>query len=209
MNCFCASCDQIAEIDDRDARTIEKWLKAIGNKAEQFHMFIWRAYQLNLLFVLLSELWSFLCNKSHQLWVFISLDAPTKFGINFELGSRTNNTASRLVLQLKRFASLPNKTIIKFTTDKLAAYKNALQKHFAANSLYLQIVKQRLKRRLVTVKKGFVKSNTFANARICCFGNEVRFPETLILLRFREIRYAPFPKQPSNWRRYCKRKRFS
>ena len=20
---------------------------------------------------------------------------------------------------------------------------------------------------------------------------------------FREIRYAPFPKQPSNWRRYC------
>lgn len=88
-------------------------------------------------FVLLSELWSFIGNKSHQLWVFIAIDAPTKFWINFELGSRTNNTASRLVLQLKRFGSLPKGTIIKFTTDKLAAYKNALQKHFVANSLPL------------------------------------------------------------------------
>ncbi len=28
--------------------------------------------------------------------------------------------------------------------------------------------------------EGFVKvsTNTFANAKICCFGNEVRFPET-------------------------------
>jgi len=44
--------------------------------------------------------------------------------------------------------------------------------------------------------------NTFANLKICCFGNEVRFPETQVTQGFREIRFAPFPKQLSNWRRY-------
>jgi len=47
-----------------------------------------------------------------------------------------------------------------------------------------------------------VDNNTFANLKICCFGNEVRFPETQVTQRFREIRFAPFPKQLSNWRRY-------
>jgi len=41
------------------------------------------------------------------------------------------------------------------------------------------------------------------NLKICCFGNEVRFPETQVTQGFREIRFAPFPKQLSNWRRYC------
>jgi len=40
----------------------------------------------------------------------------------------------------------------------LAAYKNALQKHFVEIPYhYLQIVKQHLSQRLVTVKKCFVK----------------------------------------------------
>ena len=45
------------------------------------------------------------------------------------------------------------------TTDKLAAYKNALCKHLVdIPYYYLQIVKKRYKRRLITVKKGFVKA---------------------------------------------------
>jgi IS1 family transposase len=160
MNCYGLSGEKIADVLDKDVRTIETWLSAIGHKAEQFHVFICLAIQLNLFFVQMDELWSFIGNKSHQLWVFIAIDAPTKFWINFELGSRTNNTASRLVLQLKSFSSLPKGTIIKFTTDKLAAYKNALQKHFVEIPYhYLQIVKQRYKRRLVTIKKCFVKGS--------------------------------------------------
>jgi len=89
--------------------------------------------------------------------VFIALDVPTRFWINFELGSRTNHTAGRLVLQLKAFGKWTG-SVVKITTDKLAAYKNALTKHFEDVSYhYLQIVKKRYKRRLVTVKKEFVK----------------------------------------------------
>jgi len=64
------------------------------------------------------------------LWVFIAIDAPTKFWTNFDKGSRTNHTASHQVLQLKRFGNWTKGNVIKFTTDKLAAYKNALKKHF-------------------------------------------------------------------------------
>ena len=47
---------------------------------------------------------------------------------------------------------------LKVTTDKLAAYKNALQSVFTdIDYVYLQIVKKRVKMRLVTVKKCFVK----------------------------------------------------
>ena len=57
MNCYGYSRDQIADVLNRDERTVKTWLAAIGNKAEQFHIFICLAIQLNLLFVLLSELW--------------------------------------------------------------------------------------------------------------------------------------------------------
>jgi len=151
---------------ERDVRTVEQWLKNIGKKSEQFHIFICLTLKLNLLFVQMDELWSFLKDKTHKLWVFISLDGPSKFWVNFELGSRTNVTASRLVSQLKRFGNWKFIPVFKVTTDKLAAYKNALAKHFLEIPYhYLQIVKKRYKRRLVTVKKEFVK------------GTEMDFPK--------------------------------
>ena len=46
----------------------------------------------------------------------------------------------------------------KITTDKLAAYKNAIESVLGnSNYVYLQIVKKRIKMRLITVKKNFVK----------------------------------------------------
>jgi len=130
MNCYGLSSDHISDVFHSDTRTIETWLNAIGKKAEQFHIFVCLALQLNLLLVQMDELWSFVGSKSHQLWVFIGIDAPTKFWINFDKGSRTISTANRLVLQIKRFGNWTNGTIVKFTTDKLAAYKNALNKYF-------------------------------------------------------------------------------
>jgi IS1 family transposase len=93
----------------------------------------------------MDELWSFLTNKNHQLWVFIAFDVPSKLWINFELGSRTNHTASCLVSQVKSLGNWTKGQVLKITTDKLAAYKNALSKHFVEIPYYyLQIVKKTL-----------------------------------------------------------------
>lgn len=157
MGSYGLSPAQIADVLERDVRTIEEWLGAIGKKSEQFHLFVCITLKLKLFFLQMDELWSFCKAKHHQLWVFIALEARSKFWIHFELGSRTNHTASRLVAQIKRFGDLVSVGVLKITTDKLAAYKNTLKKHFVEVKYhYLQIVKQRFKRRLVTVKKCFV-----------------------------------------------------
>ncbi len=52
------------------------------------------------------------------------------------------------------------KVELKATTDKSAAYKNALKKYMKdIPYVYLQIVKRRVKCRLITVKKVFVKGS--------------------------------------------------
>jgi transposase-like protein len=97
MSSYGLSHEAIADVLGRDIRTVEQWCTGIGKKSEVFHIFLCSFLKLNLQFLQLDELWSFCQSKSHQLWVFIGLDVPTKFWINFELGSRTNHTASRLV----------------------------------------------------------------------------------------------------------------
>ena len=106
----------------------------------------------------MDELWSYLKNKNQQLWVFIALESTTKFWIGFELGSRTIYTANRLVKGIKELGRWGKDNILKVATDKLAAYKKALENIMSNIPYsYLQIVKRRIKRRLVTVKKYFVK----------------------------------------------------
>ena len=105
----------------------------------------------------MDELWSYVKNKEKQLWVFIGLESKTKFWVNFELGSRTTCTANRLVKNIKRLGRW-GQCLLIVTTDKLAAYKNALEKHMHDTPYaYLQIVKRKFKRKLITVKKLFVK----------------------------------------------------
>ena len=83
---------QIAKVLERDVRTLEEWLQAIG-KSEQFHLVICISVKLKLLFLQLDELWSFLTAKNHQLGVVIAVEARS-FWIHFERGSRTNHTPS-------------------------------------------------------------------------------------------------------------------
>lgn len=80
-----------------------------------------------------------------------------------------------MILQVKRFGNWGREHVVKITTDKLAAYKNAVAKHLVDIPYhYLQIVKRRIKRRLVTVKKCLV------------IGTEKDFPEKTQNTSFRE-----------------------
>ena len=115
-------------------------------------------------FLQLDELWSYVKNKKKQLWGFTSIDAKSRFWLNFELGSRTKHTANKLLKGLSNMILIPNGKIIKFTTDKLSAYVHAIEEHFLGKYAYLQIVKKRYKKILITVKKVFVK------------GSEIDFP---------------------------------
>ena len=58
--------------------------------------------------------------EKKQLWVFVSLEPQSKFWVNFELGSRTNHTANRLVMGWKEFIRWTPGKFLKVTTDKLA-----------------------------------------------------------------------------------------
>ncbi len=152
------SIDAVADVLGRDVRTVAQWLPALGHKGQQMHLFLCLSIGISILFLQMDELWSYLKCKSRQLWVFIALESETKFWINFESGSRTVNTATRLVKGLRQSGKWGDDHILKVTTDKLAAYKNALANIMSdIQYAYLQIVKRRVKRRLVTVKKLFVK----------------------------------------------------
>jgi len=103
----------------------------------------------------------FLRNKNSQLWVFVGFEVDSRFWMNFELGSRTTHTATKLVTRIKHYiGKLSRINPLKVTTDKLAAYKNALQSVFTdIDYVYLQIVKKRVKNALSNRQEVFCKRN--------------------------------------------------
>lgn len=160
MSCYGLSVDEIADVLLKDTRTIATWQRGVSQKANVFHEVICLSITLTVLFIQMDELWSYLKNKNNTLWVFVGFEVDSRFWLNFELGSRTTHTATKLVTRIKDYlGKLSWMTPLKVTTDKLAAYKNALQSVFTGHIdyVYLQIVKKRVKMRLVTVKKCFVK----------------------------------------------------
>ena len=159
LSCYGLSVDAIANVLLKDTRTIAAWQRGVSKKANVFHDVICLSITLTVLFIQMDELWSFLKNKNSQLWVFIGFEVDSRFWMNFELGSRTTHTATKLVTRINHYiGKLSRVNPLKVTTDKLAAYKNALQSVFTdIDYVYLQIVKKRVKMRLVTVKKCFVK----------------------------------------------------
>jgi IS1 family transposase len=147
----------------------------------------------------MDELWSYLKRKKCPLGVVIPFEVASRFWLGFELGSRTIPTANRLVAQFKRVENWMGETILKVTTDKLAAYRNALEKQFTQRPYhYLQIVNRRGKRRLMTVKKCFVK------------GSEEDFPEKTPNTSYIERFNLTLRQQVAYWTRkplgYCKNK---
>ena len=131
LSCYGLSADAIADVLLKDTRTIATWQRGVSKKANLFHDVICLSITLTVLFIQMDELWSFLRNKNSQLWVFVGFEVDSRFWINFELGNRTTHTATKLVTRIKHYiGKLSRINPLKVTTDKLAAYKNALQSVF-------------------------------------------------------------------------------
>lgn len=150
--------EAIADVLEKDIRTIAAWQKRIGDKCKLFHFFACLIMSICISDLQMDELWSYLGRKKRQLWLFIALDPKTKFWIHFVLGSRTRHSANRLISGIKKLVVFPTNGVLRITTDKLAAYKNAIADLLSdVDHVYLQIVKQRYRKILRTVKKVFVK----------------------------------------------------
>ena len=158
MTAYGMSAAQIADVLLRDERTVLGWQQALGKKCKTFHLSVCSLIGMVLTFLQMDEIWSYLKRKKQQLWVFITLEARTKFWVNFELGSRTSWTATRLLSGLVYLMPWGFGEFLLITTDKLAAYEQAITLCLEkVNYAYLQIVKQRRKRRLIKVKQRVVK----------------------------------------------------
>ncbi len=149
---------EIADVIEKDERTIQVWKKSISDKSRFFHTWVCCHVGLIILFLQMDELWSYVKNKSNQLWLFAAIDVPTRFMITFVLGKRTTFNAKRLVGSVYHMAQWSKNRLLRVTTDKLTAYTKALELYFQndVRFVYLQIVKVRVKRRLKTVSKAFV-----------------------------------------------------
>jgi len=79
---------------------------------------------------------------------------PTKFWINFEIGSRTQHTTYRLVEKIRRFGDFSKKRVLRLTTDQFSPYSRVIAAVFCDIPYrYLQIVKRWVKKKLATVKR--------------------------------------------------------
>lgn len=158
MSSYGLSTAQIADILERDVRTILAWQKALGEKSLTFHQSLCCLIGLTLTVLQMDEIWSYLGTKKRQMWVFISLEAITKFWVNFELGSRTGHRANRLLRNLVYLMPWGFANFLLISTDKLSAYEKAIAQQLGKlKYAYLQIVKQRRKSRLVKVKQRIVR----------------------------------------------------
>ena len=158
--CYGLSADKIADVLGKDERTILSWLMCMSKKSNLFHNMMCKHLTAALLFIQMDELWSFLTKKKRQLWVFVGFDVDSRFWINFQLGSRTNHNAKKLVTGIKSWLKSASEVALKITTDKLAAYKNAIESVLSdVPHVYMQVVKRRKNKKLVTVEKCFVKGS--------------------------------------------------
>ncbi len=63
---YALSIDAIADILEKDRRTIETWQKGIAKKSNKFHIFICMTITLMVSFIQMDELWSFLGKKKNS-----------------------------------------------------------------------------------------------------------------------------------------------
>jgi IS1 family transposase/transposase-like protein len=106
--------------------TIIRWRDRAAQQAVRVHHHFLR--DLPLRYIQLDEIRTRLRPLGRVLWLWLALDPHTKLVPAFELGSRTQHTAHRLVHTLR--AVLAPACIPVFTTDGLRLYYYALTAHF-------------------------------------------------------------------------------
>ena len=100
LKCYGLHECQIADVLQRDERTVLTWSKALSEKSFNFHIWFCSLFELVIRFLQMDELWSYVGSKKQQFWIFTALDVPTRFWFFFAFGKRTNITAKRLLGQV-------------------------------------------------------------------------------------------------------------
>jgi len=139
------------------------WLTRAGLHAQALHEHF--SQGLQLAHIQLDELFSLARQAAHDLWLWVALDATTKFIPALILGPRTQNMAHQLIHQVRQ--TLVAEYLPVFSSDGLKLYFYALTAHFGQwlqetdqakrvwralpDLLYAQVQKIHRRRRLLRV----------------------------------------------------------
>jgi IS1 family transposase len=143
--------------------SLRLWLTRAGLHAQSLHDHF--SHGLQLAHIQLDELFTTARQAAHELWLWVALDATTKFIPVLLLGPRTQDLAHQLIHQLRR--TLVESCLPIFGSDGLKLYFYALTAHFGQwvpdvgqsqrvwralpGLLYAQVQKIQRRRRLVRV----------------------------------------------------------
>lgn len=80
------SCEQIADVLEKDPRTIATWVSAIATKSKNFHNFICLVIGITIEFLQMDELWSYLQKKNDNFGYLLPLSPKVNSGLILNLG---------------------------------------------------------------------------------------------------------------------------
>jgi IS1 family transposase len=157
------SISAVARVFGHRHATITTWLTRAGEHSATLHDRIF--HHLHLPHIQLDELRTRLRCRTHILWLWVAIDPISKLVPVLHLGSRTQDSAHRLVHELRE--RLTSGCVPVFTSDGLNLYFYALTAHFgqwvagvsrgarqwqvAAGLIYGQVKKTYQRRKLVRV----------------------------------------------------------
>ena len=145
--------------------TLRTWLTRAGLHAAKLHDHFFQ--RLTFRHIQLDELWANVRQKSHEVWVWTSMEVTTKIVPVIQLGPRTLAVAQAVVHELRQRMQA-GQPLPVFSTDGLRLYFYALTAHFgqwitvpgnhkrvwqiAADFIYGQVKKVQRRRRLIKVE---------------------------------------------------------
>jgi IS1 family transposase len=143
--------------------SLRLWLTRAGHHAQSLHEHF--SHDLTLAHLQLDELFTTARQAAHELWLWVALEATTKFIPALALGPRTQDMAHHLIHRLRR--TLAAAYVPVFSSDGLKLYFYALTAHFGQwlpdvgqskrvwcalpSLLYAQVQKIQRRRRLIRV----------------------------------------------------------
>jgi IS1 family transposase len=164
-----------ARILDLDVNTVQDWLKQGSEHMEAVSNYLMR--ELNLSQVQVDELWSLLGErdelapqKRNTRWVWIAIDPESKLCLDFLIADRSLESAQVFIHQMSQL--LAPGCVPLFLSDGYKPYATAILTHFGhwvqrfsekgrrlplrwmplPDLTYAQVVKRRVRKRLVSVK---------------------------------------------------------